>query len=383
MSDTARIVVLGAGRVGHAIALDLARDPSLEVTAVDVDAERGRHFPADSGVRFLLADLSDPRAVGEVVADFDVVVGAVPGWMGYRTLRTAIEAGKDVVDISFFEEDPFTLDAPARERGVTAVVDCGVAPGLGNLVFGKLERELDRIDRFVCMVGGIPENPTPPWNYRAPYSPPDVIEVYTRPARVVRGGEVVTLPALSEPETIEFPGIGPLEAFNTDGLRTLLRNGAVREMAEKTLRYPGHRDQVALLASSGFFDEERVVNGIAVRPRDLTSALLAEQWHQGDADYDVTVMRLVAEGVREGDGVRVTWDLCDRFDRERGISSMARTTGYPCAAVARLLARGELAVPGIVTPERIGADPDACAAVLADLEERDIAFEVTEERLPA
>lgn len=378
-----RVAILGAGRVGYAIALDLAADPSLDVTAVDIDPERGRRFPSGSGVRFLRADVGDPRVAGEAVSGFDLVVGAVPGHMGYATLRAAIEAGKDVVDISFFEQDPFDLDELARERGVTAVVDCGVAPGLGNVVFGKLEREFDRIDRFVCMVGGIPADPTPPWNYKAPYSPSDVIEVYTRPARVVREGRVVTLPALSELETIAFPGVGLLEAFNTDGLRTLLRDGTVGEMAEKTLRYPGHRDQLALLAASGFFDEERTVNGVALHPRAVTSALLAEQWHQGEADYDVTVMRLVAQGVREGDAVRVTWDLCDRFDREKGISSMARTTGYPCAAVARLLARGEFAAPGIVPPERIGADPGACTAVLGDLERRGIAFAVTEEPLPA
>ena len=378
MNEMTRVVVLGAGRVGHAIARDLAEGPSIDVNCVDVDAGRAGLFPPGSGVTFTEADISDPRALREVISRSDLVIGAVPGHMGFRTLRAAIEAGKHVVDISFFEEDPLELDGLARERDVTAVVDCGVAPGLGNLVFGKLERDFDRIDRFVCMVGGIPEEPVAPWNYRAPYSPSDVIEVYTRPARLVRNGDVVTLPALSELETIEFPGVGLLEAFNTDGLRTLLRNGSVRDMAEKTLRYPGHRDQVALLAASGFFDEERVVNGARLRPRDVTSALLAEQWHQGKEDYDLTVMRLVAEGRRGGKDIRTTWDLCDRFDRERGISSMARTTGYPCAAVARLIARGELAVPGIVPPERIGADPDACASVLRDLEARGIRFVVTE-----
>jgi saccharopine dehydrogenase-like NADP-dependent oxidoreductase len=379
MSATTRAVVLGAGRVGHAIALDLAESPSFEVTAVDRDATRARRVGTGTPVRFLEADLSDPRRVGALVSDCDLVIGAVPGRIGRQTLQAAIEAGKNVVDISFFEQDPFDLDGLARDRGVTAVVDCGVAPGLGNLVFGKLERDFDRIDRFVCMVGGIPEDPTPPWNYRAPYSPSDVIEVYTRPARIVRGGEIVTLPALSELETIEFPGVGLLEAFNTDGLRTLLRNGSVRDMAEKTLRYPGHRDQVALLAASGFFDEERVVNGAPLRPREVTSALLAEQWHQGETDYDITVMRLVAEGTREGEKVRVTWDLCDRFDREKGVSSMARTTGYPCAAVARLIARGDFVRPGIVAPESVGADPEACATVLGDLARRGVRFTVREE----
>ena len=381
MSVITRVVVLGAGRVGSAIALDLAADLSFDVTVVDHDADRARLFPTESQVQFVQADLSQTRRVREIVFAFDLVIGAVPGWMGYQTLQAVIEAGKNTVDISFFEQDPFGLDEFARARGVTAVVDCGVAPGLSNLVLGMLEQEFDRIDSFCCLVGGLPEHPTPPWNYKAPYSPSDVIEIYTRPARLVRGGEIVTLPALSELEQIEFPRIGPLDAFNTDGLRTLLRNTSIPEMTEKTLRYPGHCDQIALFASAGFFDEEREVNGSLVRPRDVSAKLLTEQWLQGEEDHDVTVMRLVAEGERNGYPVRVTYDLYDRFDHERGISSMARTTGYPCAAVARLIARGDYVRPGIVPPELIGADADCCATVLRELKRRGIVFQVVEQEL--
>ncbi len=381
MSITTRLVVLGAGRVGSAIALDLAADLSFDVTVVDHDADRARLFPTESQVQFVQADLSKTRRVLEIVFAFDLVIGAVPGWMGYQTLQAVIEAGKNTVDISFFEQDPFGLDELARARGVTAVVDCGVAPGLSNLVLGMLEREFDRIDSFCCLVGGLPEHPTPPWNYKAPYSPSDVLEIYTRPARLVRGGEIVTLPALTDLEQIDFPGIGPLDAFNTDGLRTLLRNTSIHDLTEKTLRYPGHRDQIALFASAGFFDEKREVNGSVIRPRDVSAKLLTEQWFQGDEDYDMTVMRLVAEGERNGNSVRVTYDLCDRYDREQGISSMARTTGYPCASVARLIARGDYACPGIVPPELIGADADCCATVLRELKQRGVVFQVEEQRL--
>ncbi len=383
MLPRTRLVVLGAGRVGSAIALDLAADPAFQVTVVDHDLERAKPFEGRGAVSFLQADLATASRVQEVVAPFDLVVGAVPGWMGFPTLEAALQAGKNVVDISFFEQDPFALDELARERGVTAVVDCGVAPGLGNLVLGRLEQEFERIDSFTCLVGGLPEQPTPPWNYKAPYSPSDVIEMYTRPARLVRGGKVVTLAALTESELLDFPGIGTLEAFNTDGLRTLLSTTSIPELTEKTLRYPGHRDQIALLASTGFFDHEREVGGTLIRPLEVTRRLLFEQWFQGDTDYDVTVMRLVAEGECGGRAVRRTYDLCDRFDREGGISSMARTTGYPCTAVARLLARGAYARPGIVPPEFIGADSECYAAILADLEQRGVVFQVTEEETSA
>lgn len=381
MPDPTRVLVLGGGRVGSAIASDLALEPDLAVTVLDRDPRRAAAIPADSPARFETADLSRTEEVRARAAAADLVVGAVPGWMGYRTLEAVIEAGRDVVDISFFEQDPFGLDALAKERGVTAVVDCGVAPGLSNLVAGRVEHEFQRADSFRCLVGGIPERPEPPWEYKAPYSPSDVLEMYTRPARLRRRGEALSLPALSEPEELDFPGVGRLEAFLTDGLRTLLSTSAIPDLEEKTLRYPGHREKIALLAESGFFDEERTVEGRRLRPREVTSALLFEAWRQGPGDHDITAMRLVAEGVLDGRPLRRTWDLCDRFDRERGISSMARTTAYPATAVARRLARGELARPGICPPEYLGADRGLYEALLADLAERGVRFAVTDEPL--
>ncbi len=381
MAQKQSVLVLGAGRVGSVIAHDLASDPSLSVSVADRDPARAELFSSEGSPTFLEADLSRSERLRELVAPFDLVVGAVPGWMGFETLGTVLECDKDAVDISFFEEDPFELDALAKERGRTAVVDCGVAPGLSNLVLGRIQHEFERIDSFVCLVGGLPEEPQPPWNYKAPYSPSDVIEMYTRPARIVRDGKVMAVPALTEPEELEFPNVGTLEAFNTDGLRTLLAIDSIPNLMERTLRYPGHRAQVELLASSGFLDPEREVDGVLLRPREISEQLLRQQWHQGKEDYDVTVMRLTAEGVRGGEKVRQTFDLEDHFDRERGFSSMARTTGYPCAAVARLVLNGTFRRPGIVPPEFIGADLETYRSILGYLEERGVAFQVSQEPL--
>lgn len=381
MSTPKQILVLGAGRVGSAIALDLAAGPEFAVTAADLDPRRAERFASEPGLRFQAADLGTPAAVAALVAPFDLVVGAVPGWMGYATVRAALEAGKDVVDISFFEQDPFTLDALAKERGVTAVVDCGVAPGLSNLVLGRWQEEFERIDVFTCLVGGLPQDPQPPWNYKAPYSPADVIEMYTRPARIVRGGAPVTVPALTEPEELEFEGVGRLEAFNTDGLRTLLTTTSIPELKEKTLRYPGHREQVELLAATGFLDDSREVDGTVLRPRELSSKLLFAEWHQGEGDHDVTVMRLEAEGMLDGRRVRRTWDLVDRYDVAGGISSMARTTGYPCASIVRSLLAGRIDRKGVLPPEHLGSDAALFDSVLADLDQRSVRFERSEVEL--
>lgn len=371
-----KIVVLGGGRVGSAMARDLARDPQFEVTVVDASAEALRRL-GESGLRTERADLADPAAVGRAVREHDLVVGAVPGFMGFATLKAVLEADKDVVDISFFDEDPFLLDELARERGRIAIVDCGVAPGCSNLVLGRMAAELDRIDSFTCFVGGLPAVRTWPFEFKAVFSPIDVIEEYTRPARFKRFGEMVTLPALSEVEPVDVPGVGTLEAFNTDGLRTLLRMD-IPSMVEKTLRYPGHADKMRMLRETGFFGTEPLeVGGQRVRPLDLTAKLLFSSWQLAAGEEDVTVMRIVVEGVKAGRRSRHTWSLLDRFDRGTGTTSMARTTGYTCTAAVRLVAAGLYDRKGISPPEHVGRDAEAYAFVMRCLAERGVVFQET------
>src|SRR5690606_3475795 len=262
-----RITVLGAGRVGRAIIRDLAVDGTFTVKAVDVAAESLAPLQGLRNVTCERADLSRGEEIDRVIANADLVVGAVAGHMGYAALQRVLQARRNVVDISFFDRDPFELDALAREQGVVAVVDCGVAPGCSNLILGHMESVLDETHRFACYVGGLPVQRRWPYEYRAPFSPIDVIEEYTRPARYRRDGHDVTLPALSERERIEVDGIGTLEAFNTDGLRTLLTTSRTPTMVEKTLRYPGHAELMEVLRETGFFRTDFIdVGGTAVRP---------------------------------------------------------------------------------------------------------------------
>ena len=369
------VVILGAGRVGAAIAIDLAKDTGFTVTVADVAEPALVGIRAKGRIATQRRDLSKAAEVSAAVQDADFVVGAVPGFMGYKTLKTVIEAGKNAVDISFFEEDPFALDELAKAKGVTAIMDCGIAPGCDNLILGHVEKQLDRVTRFECLVGGLPTVRTWPYEYKAGFSPIDVLEEYTRPARYVAHGEVVTLPALSEPELIDFPVVGTLEAFNSDGLRSLLHTVDAPFKKEKTLRYPGHIEKMHMLRETGFFRKEPMAFGDArVSPLELTTKLLFPMWQMEEGDEDFTIMRVIVEGLKDGRSRSYVYDLLDRYDRVTKTTSMARTTGYTCAAAVRMLAAGLYPRKGISPPEYVGREAGCWEFIRKDLEEHGVVF---------
>lgn len=351
---------------------DLASQDDFDVLVVDLDpvrCEELTEFGADS----VVADLSKGSTVAKAVKDADLVVGAVPGFMGYRTVERVLREGKPIVDISFFPEDAFGLEELAEEAGVPCLFDCGVAPGLSNLVLGRMEEHLDDTTSFLCLVGGLPVERTWPWEYKAPFSPADVIQEYVRPARQRRDGVEVTRPALTDVELVDFPGLGSLEAFNTDGLRSLMKTAKTPNMVEKTMRYPGHAVRMRILREAGFFSthEIQAASG-SVRPLDVTESLLFSAWKFEEGEPDLTVMRIVVEGVDDGTPVRHTYNLLDYYNPDTETMSMARTTGYTCTAMANLVARGLWAEPGLAPPEVVGRDPECFEAVLKHLEERGV-----------
>lgn len=368
-----KVRVLGCGLVGATIARDLAADDTLDVTVADVsprNLDRVRNVPQ---LATRQADLGSPEAVRAVIADADVVVGAMPSTLGLMVLRTVIECGKPFSDISFMAEDAMELDGLARSRGVTAVVDCGVAPGLANLLIGHCAARLDETREVVYYVGGLPKFPAWPYRYKAPFAPADVIEEYTRPARMKVNGQVLTRPALSDPEILEFEPVGALEAFNTDGLRSLLRTISAPNMKEKTLRYPGHIELMEVLRETGYFNKEEIeVRGVRVRPLDVTSKLLFPMWELSPGEEEFTILRVIVEGRRDGRQERETFDLFDEYDAATGNSSMARTTGFPCAIVARMLARGELNRPGVQPPELLADEPGLFEHMRSELARRGV-----------
>jgi saccharopine dehydrogenase-like NADP-dependent oxidoreductase len=353
-----KIIVLGAGRVGRVIARDLHEDPALEVTVADVREGYLTEVGERHGFATRVADLADPARVRDLAAGFDLAIGALPGSLGLQTMEAVIEASTAYVDISFMPEDPRHLADRAHAQGVVVLYDIGVAPGMSNVLLARGVREVApaRFARYV--VGGLPVVRRLPWEYEAPFSPIDVVEEYTRPARFKSGGEVRVRPALSDPERFDFPELGTLEGFLTDGLRSMLDTIDCPHIEEKTLRYPGHADRISVLRDTGFFDDrELTAGGQTVNVRDFTFALLDPAWFQPEGSEEFTVMRIEVEGAPGPQPQRAVWDLLDRTDRERGETSMARTTGFPAAICARHILDGTAPLsPGVHPPEALAAD---------------------------
>lgn len=370
-----KILVLGAGLVGGPIALDLARNGEFEVTSADLRSEALAQLASVSGITTVQADLDNAEVLKSLVKQHDLVISAVPGFMGYQTLERIIECGKNVVDIAFFPEDMFLLDAKAKEMNVTVICDMGVAPGMSNVLVGYGASLLDTLEKGITYVGGLPVVRTWPFEYKAVFSPIDVIEEYTRPARYIDGGRLVVREALSDPELIEFPKIGTLEAFNSDGLRTLASTVKGDYMIEKTLRYKGHIEKMAVLRDSGFFSKEPIqINGTMVSPLEFTARLLFPKWKLEEGEEDITIMQVITEGLKDGIRKRYTWDLYDRYDKETGIHSMARTTGYTATMTARLLANGLYNRKGVSAPEYLGKDAGIVKFLLDGLKDRGVVY---------
>lgn len=370
-----KILVLGAGLVGGPMAVDLAAEPSFDITVADINEKALADIGKKKNIQTTRCDVSDQHELRELVAQYDMVLSAVPGFLGFETLRTIIEAGKNVVDIAFFPEDPYLLDDLAKRKGVTAIVDCGVCPGMSGILVGHARKMLDMVDDVLICVGGLPQVREWPYEYKAVFSPVDVIEEYTRPARYIENGRLVVRPALTDPEYMTFPGIGTLEAFNTDGLRTLLQNIQATNMKEKTLRYPGHIENMAILRETGFFSKEPVeVNGVRIRPLDFTATLLFPKWKMGEHEGDITVMRVTVKGKKEGRESGFQYDLIDRYDPVTQTLSMARTTGYTATSAVRMLKAGLYPVAGIIAPEMLGDKTECVHFLLDDLARRGVIY---------
>ena len=381
-----KAVVLGAGMVGSVLAADLAATRGWRVTVADRSPEslaRATERAARGGVRLAVAeaDLGSGAAIAPLLGKADVVVGALPSHLGFQALKTVVEAGLPYADLSFMPEDPLELSALAKRRGATALVDFGVAPGMSNLLAGWAAERLAPCERIAIYVGGLPVERRLPFQYKAAFSPADVLEEYTRPVRLVEGGREVVREPLSEPEPIEVRGIGTLEAFNTDGLRTLVRTLRVPFMKEKTLRYPGHAALMDALRVAGFLGTEAVEVGAGtVRPRDLAAALLFPMWSYTPGEPDLTAMRIVAEGIAAGRPARLVFDLLDRYDAVSDTTSMARTTAYPCAIGARLLAAGRVGRAGVIPPELLAKEKGVVDHVLKELARRGVRYETSIEQ---
>ena len=373
------IIVLGAGMVGSAMAIDLAKKHQVTITDFNEKALEKAISKCDKLIPIQL-DVTNKLQLQKTIEPFDLVICAVPGFLGFETLKSIIEAEKNVIDISFFPENSLELDALAKKKNVTAIVDCGVAPGMGNIILGYYNEKLNLTD-FECLVGGLPKVKKWPFTYKAPFSPIDVIEEYTRPARYVENTVMVTKEALTDCEYVEFDKVGTLESFNSDGLRSIIFTMPhIKNMKEKTLRYPGHVEYVKVLKESGFFNEKKInVDGVNVSPLDFTSKVLFNEWKLGETEEEITVMRIKLKGTdSKGDFKTITYHLHDEYCTKTNVSSMSRTTGYTATAAANLFLDEIFTEKGVFPPELVGKHEPCFNYVLNNLKERNVIYKLEE-----
>jgi len=358
--------------VGSVISRHLSeRLPSAQITISDMNKqsiERVAPLLSKSNVRFIQLDFHDHTKLVETAKDFDIMIGLVPGRLGYETMKVAIEARVNMVDLSYMPEDPLTLNEDTSKAGITIVPDCGVAPGLSNVLIGRAVSMIDSVEDVIILVGGLPQEAIPPLNYKVTWCVEDLIEEYVRKSKIVKGGKTVEVEALDGLEEVEFPGVGKLEAFYTDGVRSLHHTVKAVNMWEKTMRYPGHVEKIKILRYLGFFDEEPI-EGIA--PRLITSKLFERKLGHPEVK-DLVAMKVCVDGLRNGIETSYTYSLLDYFDERKGITAMGRTTAYTASAVIELLGDGTIDERGVIPPERLGMNGKIYHEIITRLEREGI-----------
>ncbi len=348
------IAVIGAGMMGSVIAWDLARSSDVdEIRVADISERRlgaVKKLVGEKGTTRKI-DVSDRPLVERFLKGSDVAVSALPHGAVHPVDLAAVDCGARLVNTAF-EDEQMALDRRARAHGAVLIPGCGVAPGLSNILVAEGARSMARAEEGHIYVGGLPQKPEPPLSYRLVFSVKGLIREYLS-ARVVRDGKVRSIEPFKEVERVRFRRpIGTLEAFYTDGLGSSLYTlSGLKQLDERTLRYPGHAERIRFLLEAGFFSSEAVrVDDKSVAPVDVSGAVLQRLLTKGDPN-DLTVMRVVTLGERGGERFKVTFELVDYYDDANGVTSMGRTTGFTTAIVARMLGRGEIGGTGVLPPE--------------------------------
>jgi lysine 6-dehydrogenase len=372
-----RVLVLGCGNIGSVAAKDLAINlASADVVVADKDGDRARRTAENIGtdnVSYIQLDAADCQSLLTTIKDFAIILGFLPAGLGYSLAKACVKAGKNMVDVSYMAENPLRLNEEAEKADITIVPDCGLAPGISNLIAGHAVAGLDDVRAVHILVGGLPEKPLPPLGYTITWSPESLIDEYTRKAGIISKGLKVEVEALTGLEKIVFPSLGRLEAFYTDGLRTLLHTiKGVDEMWEKTLRYPGHAEKIKTLRALGFFDQAQVdVGNVRVSPRMVTARLFEQKLHKREIK-DVVALRVEVSGIKNSRQLTYTYNLLDFYDQTQKITAMARTTAYPASIIAQLIFKKTLKCKGVVPLETIGRNDALFKALISELQRRHI-----------
>src|SRR4030042_2368424 len=367
-----KVLALGSGNIGSIAVRDMAGEmKSTDIIVADKDKTRANKVVGGinrSNVSSMQLNIEDQTGLLEALKESDLIMGFLPGALGHTLMKACVEARKNLVDVSYMAESPMRLHSAASRAGLAIVPDCGLAPGISNFLVGHAFSLLDKTNSVHIMVGGLPEKPIPPLGYVITWSPESLIDEYTRKAVVVKHGKKTEVEALPGIQETTFPKVGKLEAFYTDGLRTLSETlNGVEERWEKTPRDPRHAEHIGPLEDLGFFEEQKInVEGKPVSPRKLAAKLFERKLSSPDVK-DLVVMEVVVDGIKKGERLRLTYRLLDKYDEKKGITAMARTTAYPVSIVAQLMLKGLIKLKGIVPPEKLGMDEKIFKEFIPDI----------------
>ena len=354
------IVVLGTGMIGTTVVSEMARFEGIDrVTAVDVRQEsidKCIEIANNPKVTGKVASLATEEDIAKVLKDADVAVACLTHSLSIAAIKAAIQSKCHLVDLvgSMYKEK-MELHTKAQEAGVIIVPGCGVAPGIVNFLAAQGIEMLDEAETAVMTCGGIPRHPVEPLWYQIVFRLESVLGLYTKPAIAIEDGKLVELPPLTGLETLTFPDpVGVCESVITDAHSTAFTlKGKVKNLYEKTVRYPGHWEKMNVLGELGFLDNEPIeFNGSTTTPRKFAEQILPPKM-VGESNEDITVLRVEVSGIKDNKATNYTWEMVDLYDHERKITSMAKTTAMPAAVMAKWIATNKITATGVVSIEDI------------------------------
>jgi len=384
-----KILVLGSGLMGPAAAFNAMADPDVaqvvvgdkEQRQLDACARNLAGMPGAAKLSTARLDLSDQAAAARLLANFDVALGALPWSASLLAIRAALQAGTPLVDLARSDEEQWPeLRRAAQAAGVLIILGCGLEPGLTEIMARHLAEKLDRVDELHIKCGGIPEKPAPPLGYKIVFGGRQ-LPLHESDAFVVENGQLKLVPRYSGVEPVFFAGVGACEAWHEGFMPWLLELPALQSLrvgTQKTVRWPGYAAKVTVLKEMGLLSLEPVtVEGVAVAPKKVLDAVLYPRVRLAEGERDITVFRVEAVGEKEGRQRRYKIEMVDRYD-ELDFTSMARTTSFTGAIVARMIARGDIQARGVFPPEQLITGP-LLDRLVAELAAAGIRFELMKE----